>query len=84
MAGSPCPPETMREVMDRMYMKEITICYGLTETSPVFTQTSADDDIVHKCETVGLKHPPVSVRVIDPKTATSAVRTSRRAVLQGL
>ena len=34
MAGSPCPPETMREVMDRMYMKEITICYGLTETSP--------------------------------------------------
>ncbi len=67
MAGSPCPPETMREVMDRMYMKEITICYGLTETSPVFTQTSADDDIVHKCETVGLKHPPVSVRVIDPE-----------------
>ena len=43
----------MREVMDRMYMKEITICYGLTETSPVFTQTSADDDIEHKCETVG-------------------------------
>ena len=46
-------PETMREVMDKMYMKEITICYGLTETSPVFTQTSADDDIEHKCETVG-------------------------------
>lgn len=66
MAGSPCPPETMREVMDRMYMKEITICYGLTETSPVFTQTSADDDIEHKCETVGRKHPPVDVRVIDP------------------
>ena len=56
----------MREVMDRMYMKEITICYGLTETSPVFTQTSADDDIEHKCETVGRKHPPVDVRVIDP------------------
>ena len=43
----------MREVMDRMFVKEITICYGLTETSPVFTQTSADDDIEHKCETVG-------------------------------
>ena len=66
MAGSPCPPETMREVMDRMNMTEITICYGLTETSPVFTQTSADDDIEHKCETVGKKHPPVDVRVIDP------------------
>lgn len=66
MAGSPCPPETMREVMDRMNMKEVTICYGLTETSPVFTQTSADDDIEHKCETVGRKHPPVDVRVIDP------------------
>ena len=57
MAGSPCPPETMREVMDKMYMKEITICYGLTETSPVFTQTSADDDIEHKCETGGAQAP---------------------------
>ena len=66
MAGSPCPPETMREVMDRMNMREVTICYGLTETSPVFTQTSADDDIEHKCETVGAEHPPVDVRVIDP------------------
>ncbi len=66
MAGSPCPPETMREVMERMNMTEVTICYGLTETSPVFTQTSADDDVEHKCETVGKKHPPVSVRIIDP------------------
>ena len=66
MAGSPCPPETMREVMDRMNMRDVTICYGLTETSPVFTQTSADDDIEHKCETVGRAHPPVDVRVIDP------------------
>ncbi len=66
MAGSSCPPDLMREVMEKMYMREITICYGLTETSPVFTQTSADDDIEHKCETVGRKHPPVDVRVIDP------------------
>ncbi len=66
MAGSPCPPETMREVMDKMNMRDVTICYGLTETSPVFTQTSADDDVEHKCETVGKKHPPVDVRVIDP------------------
>ena len=66
MAGSSCPPDLMREVMEKMNMREITICYGLTETSPVFTQTSADDDIEHKCETVGKKHPPVDVRVIDP------------------
>ncbi len=66
MAGSPCPSETMREVMDKMNMRDVTICYGLTETSPVFTQTSADDDVEHKCETVGKKHPPVDVRVIDP------------------
>ena len=65
MAGSPCPPETMREVMERMNMRDVTICYGLTETSPVFTQTSVDDDIPHKCETVGRRHPPVDVRIID-------------------
>ena len=65
MAGSPCPPETMREVMERMNMREITICYGLTETSPVFTQTSVEDDIPHKCETVGRKHPPVDVQILD-------------------
>ena len=65
MAGSPCPPETMREVMERMNMRDVTICYGLTETSPVFTQTSVDDDIPHKCETVDRAHPPVEVRVLD-------------------
>lgn len=68
MAGSPCPPETMREVMDKMHMTEITICYGLTETSPVFTQTTVDDDIEHKCETVGRKHEPVLVKIVDPDT----------------
>ena len=66
MAGSPCPPETMAEVMEKMYMRDITICYGLTETSPVFTQTSAEDDIEHKCGTVGKRHPACAVRVIDP------------------
>ncbi len=65
MAGSPCPPATMAEVMDKMNMKDITICYGLTETSPVFTQSSADDDIDHKCTTVGKKHPVVDVKVAD-------------------
>lgn len=65
MAGSPCPPATMREVIDKMNMKDITICYGLTETSPVFTQTSVTDDIEHKCTTVGRAHPPVEVKVVD-------------------
>ena len=77
MAGSSCPPETMREAIDRMNLRELTICYGLTETSPVFTQTSADDDLEHKCETVGKRHPPVLVKIVDPETAKSAASASR-------
>jgi fatty-acyl-CoA synthase len=68
MAGSPCPVETMRQVIDRMHASEMTICYGLTETSPVFTQTTTDDTLERKCETVGRKHDDVEVRVIDPET----------------
>jgi len=68
MAGSPCPIETMRQVIDRMHASEMTICYGLTETSPVFTQTTTDDTLERKCETVGRKHDVVEVRVIDPET----------------
>ncbi len=68
MAGSPCPIETMKQVIDRMHASEMTICYGLTEASPVFTQTSVDDTLERKCETVGTKHPEVEVRVIDPET----------------
>ena len=45
MAGSPCPVEVMRRVIDRMHMEEVTICYGMTETSPVSTQTGADDEL---------------------------------------
>ncbi|MBN2840494.1 MAG: AMP-binding protein [Coriobacteriia bacterium] len=68
MAGSPCPVETMRQVIDRMHASEMTICYGLTETSPVFTQTTVDDTLERKCETVGRAHDAVDVRVIDPET----------------
>lgn len=68
MAGSPCPIETMRQVIDKMHASELTICYGLTETSPVFTQTSVDDTLERKCETVGRAHDAVDVRVIDPET----------------
>ncbi|MGV8082019.1 MAG: AMP-binding protein [Coriobacteriia bacterium] len=68
MAGSPCPVEAMKQVIERMHASELTICYGLTETSPVFTQTSVDDTLERKCETVGRKHDIVDVRVIDPET----------------
>src|SRR4051794_5682376 len=68
MAGSPCPVEVMREVIDRMHMGDVTICYGMTETSPVSTQTGADDDLEHRVGTVGRVHPHVEIRVADPET----------------
>jgi len=66
MAGSPCPVEVMKQVVTRMHCAEMTICYGMTETSPVSTQTSPDDSIEHRTETVGHVHPHVEVKVIDP------------------
>jgi fatty-acyl-CoA synthase len=68
MAGSPCPIETMRQVIDKMHASEMTICYGLTEASPVFTQTTVDDTLERKCETVGRAHDQIDVRVVDPET----------------
>ncbi len=68
MAGSPCPVETMKQVIDKMHASELTICYGLTETSPVFTQTTTADTLERKCETIGRQHDQVDVRVIDPET----------------
>src|ERR1700742_397663 len=66
MAGSPCPVETMRRVVDRMHMEEVTICYGMTETSPVSTQTAVDDPLDKRVGTVGRVHPHVEVKVADP------------------
>ncbi|MEI7815233.1 MAG: AMP-binding protein [Coriobacteriia bacterium] len=68
MAGSPCPIETMKQVIERMHASEITIAYGLTEASPVFTQTSTDDTMARRCETVGQALPEIEVRVVDPDT----------------
>ena len=68
MAGSPCPIETMRQVIDVMHMKEVTICYGLTESSPVMTQTRYDDGIAVKVETVGSALPGVEVTIRNPET----------------
>jgi fatty-acyl-CoA synthase len=66
MAGSPCPIETMKQVMSDMHMPEITISYGLTETSPVFTMTTTDDPPEIRAETVGKAMPHAEVRVVDP------------------
>ncbi len=68
MAGSPCPIDTMKQVIDKMHASEITIAYGLTEASPVFTQTSTDDTMERRCETVGTAMPEIEVRVVDPDT----------------
>jgi fatty-acyl-CoA synthase len=68
MAGSPCPVEVMKRVLSEMHMTEVTICYGMTETSPVSTQTSADDDMERRVSTVGRVHPHIEVKVIDPDT----------------
>ena len=69
MAGSPCPIKTMHEVVERMNMREVTICYGLTEASPVTLQTRYDEpDLKRKCSTVGKAMPGMEVVVIDPET----------------
>ncbi|HWG01159.1 MAG TPA: AMP-binding protein [Trebonia sp.] len=68
MAGSPCPVEVMKQVIDRMGMAEVSICYGMTETSPVSTQTRADDSVERRVATVGRVGPHLEVKVIDPVT----------------
>ena len=68
MAGSPCPVEVMKRVVSEMHMTEVTICYGMTETSPVSAQTRADDDMERRVSTVGRVHPHVEVKIVDPET----------------
>lgn len=68
MAGSTCPIEAMKKVVKDMYMKEITSVYGLTEGSPGFTQTSVDDSLELRVETVGKKLPNCEIKVVDPET----------------
>jgi len=70
MAGSPCPVEVMKRVVTEMGMTEVTICYGMTETSPVSTQTRADDDLERRVATVGQVHPHLEVKVVDPDGLT--------------
>ncbi len=74
MAGSPCPVEVMKRVVADMGMTEVTICYGMTETSPVSTQTRADDDLDRRVATVGQVHPHVEVKVVDPESGLTLPR----------
>ena len=74
MAGSPCPVEVMKQAMSAMHMEEVTICYGMTETSPVSTQTGPDDTIDQRVGTVGRVHPHVEVQIVDPETGRTVPR----------
>jgi fatty-acyl-CoA synthase len=74
MAGSPCPVEVMKRVVADMGMTEVTICYGMTETSPVSTQTRADDDLDRRVGSVGQVHPHLEVKVVDPATGRTVPR----------
>ncbi len=74
MAGSPCPVEIMKQVVARMGMEEVTICYGMTETSPVSTQTTGSDSLERRVSTVGRAHPHVEVKIVDPVTGRTVPR----------
>jgi fatty-acyl-CoA synthase len=74
MAGSPCPVEVMKRVIDEMHMEDVTICYGMTETSPVSTQTGADDTIEKRVSTTGKVHPHVEVKIVSTETGRTVPR----------
>ncbi|MFD6355587.1 AMP-binding protein [Nocardia tengchongensis] len=71
MAGSPCPVEVMKQVIERMGMREVSICYGMTETSPVSTQTRCDDSLVQRTATVGRAGPHLEIKIVDPVTGVT-------------
>src|SRR5437899_521719 len=74
MAGSPCPVEVMKKVQSKMHMPEVTICYGMTETSPVSTQSATDDPLDKRVSTVGRVHPHVEVKIVNPETGLCVPR----------
>ncbi|HET6553551.1 MAG TPA: AMP-binding protein [Dyella sp.] len=89
MAGSPCPTEVMRRVMDEMHMSEVTIAYGMTETSPVSFQTTARDPLERRVDSVGRIHPHVEVKLVDergcvvPRGTTGELCTRGYSVMLG-
>ena len=74
MAGSPCPVEVMKRCINDMNMAEVAICYGMTETSPVSTQTRSDDDLDRRTTTIGRAHPHVEIKIVDPVTGETLER----------
>jgi fatty-acyl-CoA synthase len=74
MAGAPCPADVMNRVMTDLSMPEVTICYGMTETSPVSTQTLPHDDLPHRVSTIGSVHPHVELKIADPETGATLER----------
>ncbi|MGH9024477.1 MAG: AMP-binding protein, partial [Acidimicrobiia bacterium] len=74
MAGSPCPIEVMKQVLSSMHMEEVTIAYGMTETSPVSTQTRPADSLDKRVSTVGQIHPHVEIKIVDPETGRTVPR----------
>jgi fatty-acyl-CoA synthase len=74
MAGAPCPVEVMKRVRSEMHMREVTIACGMTETSPVSTQTAVNDPLAKRVSTVGRVHPHVEVKIIDPETGATVER----------
>ena len=89
MAGSPCPVEVMKRVIDLMHVAEITIAYGMTETSPVSFQSSRDDTLDRRVSTVGRAHPHVQVKVVDsagrcvPRGVQGELHTRGYSVMKG-
>jgi fatty-acyl-CoA synthase len=77
MAGAPCPIEVMRKVQSLMHMPEMTIGYGMTETSPVSVQTERDDPLERRVSTVGRVHPHVEIKIVDPETGAIVPRGER-------
>jgi fatty-acyl-CoA synthase len=74
MAGSPCPVEVMKRVIDRMGMRDVTICYGMTETSPVSTQTRVSDSVEQRTATTGRVHPHLEIKLVDVETGLTVPR----------
>lgn len=89
MAGSPCPIEIMRQASQKMHLHEMTICYGMTETSPVSFQSDTTDSLERRVSTVGRIHPHIEVKIIDkngqivPRGATGELCTKGYSVMHG-
>ena len=89
MAGAPCPEPVMRRVISDMHMRDVTICYGMTETSPVSFQSMPDDDLEKRVSTVGRIHPYVEVKIIDvdgnvlPRGVQGELLTRGYSVMRG-